>query len=276
MNKSCISFILLGLSYHGNTVVKDKPSLLIVGDSTVKKGNGKGVDNLWGWGEPLAQYFDTAKINVENHALGGTSSRTFQTKGLWKAVLDKVKSGDFVLMQFGHNDGSAINDDSRARGTIKGIGEETEEVDNLLTKEHEVVHSYGWYLRKMIRETLAKGATPIVITPIPRDEWENGKIIRSARSYPQWAKEVAAQEKVQLIDLNSSMSDSLDAFGEKKVTGKYFSSHDHTHTSGEGAKLGASLIADGIRVLSDCRLKEYLLKNPKIVLLVSQELEEKK
>ena len=82
---------------------------------------------------------------MKNRALGGTSSRTFQTKGLWEAVLKDLQKGDFVLMQFGHNDNGPMNDTLRARGTIKGVGEETEEIDNLITKQHEVVHSYGWY-----------------------------------------------------------------------------------------------------------------------------------
>jgi hypothetical protein len=75
-------------------------------------------------------------------------------------------------MQFGHNDSSPVNDTLRARGTLKGIGEETEEIDNLITKQHETVHSYGWYLRKMVREAKAKGATPVIITPIPRKDWK--------------------------------------------------------------------------------------------------------
>jgi rhamnogalacturonan acetylesterase len=82
----------------------DKPTFYLIGDSTVKNGKGKGDGGLWGWGNYIAAYFDTTKIAVENDALGGTSSRTFQTMGLWDKVLAKVKPGDFVIMQFGHND----------------------------------------------------------------------------------------------------------------------------------------------------------------------------
>jgi len=270
MNRINILVILFGLIFQMNANAKQKPTVFIIGDSTVKNGQGNGAGGLWGWGDPISQYFDTTKISIENHALGGTSSRTFQTKGLWKSVLDQVKKGDFVLMQFGHNDGSAINDDSRARGTIKGVGEETEEIDNILTKENEIVHSYGWYLRKLVRETKDKGATPVIITPIPRNDWEKGKIKRTPSSYPEWAIEVAKQEKILAIDLNKSMSDRLDIFGENRVTGTYYYSRDHTHTSADGAKMSASLLIEGIKSNADCKLNRYLLKDPKIVFPVKK------
>lgn len=116
-----------------------RPTLFIIGDSTVKNST-KGQK---GWGEVIGQYFDTNKIKVENHAIGGRSSRTFLTEGRWDKILAELKPGDFVLMQFGHNDGGALNDTSRARGSLKGTGDATEEIDNLMTKKHEVVHTYG-------------------------------------------------------------------------------------------------------------------------------------
>ena len=150
-------------------------------------------------------------------------------------------------MQFGHNDGGPLNDTLRARGTIKGTGEETEEIDNLITNKHEVVHSYGWYIRKMVREAKEKGAFPDIVTPIPCNDWNEGKIIRTPQSYCSWAIEVAHQEKVPVVDLNKNMSDKLDTFGQEKVTGLYFQSHDHTHTTGEGAQLAASLVVKDLK-----------------------------
>ena len=259
-----ILIVILGLIFQISLQAKQKPTVFTIGDSTVKNGQGNGAGGLWGWGDPITQYFDTTKVTVKNRALGGTSSRTYQTKGLWDDVMKDLKKGDFVLMQFGHNDGSAINDDSRARGTIKGLGEETEEIDNILTQEYELVHSYGWYLRNMVREAKAKGAIPILVTPIPRNDWENGKVKRTPNSYPDWAIEVARQEKVMFIDLNKNLSEQLDQLGESKVTGKYFYRHDHTHTSAEGAKMAASLVVEGIQANPKCKLNRYLLANPKI------------
>src|SRR5580765_8639456 len=80
------------------------PTLFIIGDSTVKNS----TKGLQGWGTPIAGLFDATKITVENRALGGRSSRTYRTEGLWDQTLAKMKPGDFVLMQFGHNDGGGL------------------------------------------------------------------------------------------------------------------------------------------------------------------------
>ncbi len=202
------------------------PTLFLIGDSTVRNGAGDGANKQWGWGEPIVAYFDPAKIAVLNRARGGRSSRTFLTEGLWEQVLSAMKPGDFVLIQFGHNDGGPINDNSRARGTIKGVGEETEEIDNLLTKKHEVVHSYGWYLRKYIADTKAKGATPVICSPVPRKIWKEGRIVRD--QYAQWAEEVAKAEKVGFIDLNEIIARQYDAMGAEKVEPLFADEHTHT------------------------------------------------
>ncbi|TDW51742.1 lysophospholipase L1-like esterase [Flavobacterium sp. 270] len=260
------SVLFLALFLFNFTPKKDnKPTLFMVGDSTVKNGKGLGDGGLWGWGDYIGQFLDTTKIKIENHALGGTSSRTFQDKGLWTAVLNKLKKGDYVLIQFGHNDDGPLNDSLRARGTIKGIGNETEEIDNILTKKHETVHSYGWYIQKVVREAKAKGAIPIVCSPIPRNDWKDGKVPRNNKSYGLWAKQIAKKEKVTFIDLNDKMSVELEKLGEAKVTGTYFYKKDHTHTSAKGAVLSASVIINQLKA-SKNSLKNYILENPKIVL----------
>jgi len=241
-----------------------KPTIFIIGDSTVKNGRGDGSGGLWGWGDPLVLYFDTSRVNLENHALGGTSSRTFRSKGLWDAVLRRLQPGDYLLMQFGHNDNGPINDDFRARGTIKGISDASEEIDNLLTGIHEEVHTYGWYLRQYIAEAKSKGVTPVVMSPIPRNDWANGKVPRNDSTYGLWAKEVANFEEVQFIDLNEKMASAMEKMGEDSVTGNYFFKRDHTHTSAKGAILSASFIVEGLREANECNLKEYLLDNPNI------------
>ncbi|MDP4227801.1 MAG: SGNH/GDSL hydrolase family protein, partial [Bacteroidota bacterium] len=84
-----------------------KPALFIIGDSTVRNGDGRGNNGLWGWGDCIAPLFDTAKIHIENHARGGRSSRTYITEGLWEQVVSQIKPGDYLIMQFGHNDGGS-------------------------------------------------------------------------------------------------------------------------------------------------------------------------
>ncbi|WP_433812381.1 rhamnogalacturonan acetylesterase [Flavobacterium johnsoniae] len=265
-------FLLLAVLFFNFTPKQDnKPTLFMIGDSTVKNGKGNGAGGLWGWGDFIGQFLDTTKINVENHALGGTSSRTFQDKGLWNAVLNKLKKGDYVLIQFGHNDDGPINDSLRARGTIKGIGNETQEIDNILTKKHEIVHSYGWYIQKVIREAKSKGAIPIVCSPIPRNDWKDGKVPCNDTSYGLWAKQIAEKEKVTFINLNEKMALEMEKSGEEKVTGTYFYKKDHTHTSAKGAVLSASIIIEELKN-SKNSLKNYILKNPKIVLPVKNKV----
>lgn len=237
----------------------------MVGDSTVKNGRGDGAGGLWGWGDFIGQFLDSTKIKVENHALGGTSSRTYQDKGLWDTVYHKLKKGDYVLIQFGHNDNGPINDDFRARGTLKGIGEESEEIDNILTGKHEIVHSYGWYIRKLVMQTKEKGAIPIIMSPIPRNRWKNGKVPRNNTSYGFWAKQIAEEEGVTFIDLNNLLAQKMEAEGVQNVTGTYFYQKDHTHTSAKGAVLAASIITESVRQ-EDNSIKKYVLNAPDIVL----------
>jgi len=232
----------------------DLPTIFVVGDSTANN-NANGAR---GWGDPFIDYFDAEKINVLNRARGGRSSRTFMTEGLWDKVLSEMKRGDFVLIQFGHNDAGAINDTTRARGSLPGLGEETQEIDNLLTKKHEVVHTYGWYMRQMIADTKAKGATPIVLSPIPRNLWKDGKVARADNDYGKWAGEVARAEGVPFIDVNEMVAGKYEQAGQEKVAADYFTAVDHTHTTPAGAKVNAESVVEGIRGLADCRLKDLL------------------
>lgn len=223
------------------------PTLWLVGDSTVRNGHGDGAGGQWGWGDELAPYFNLAKINVVNRAIGGLSSRNFITEGHWAEDLAMMKPGDVVLIQFGHNDGGPLDDPARARGSIPGVGDETKDVDNPVLKIHETVHTYGWYLRKYVEDARGKGVTPILCTLIPRKIWKDGKIVRNDDTYAGWAREVAAQEHVGLIDLNKRIADHYDAMGESAVEPLF--ADPHTHTSLAGAELNAEVVVQGLKAL---------------------------
>ncbi len=224
------------------------PTLWLVGDSTVRNGHGDGANGQWGWGDLLSMYFDTGKINVVNRAIGGRSSRTFITEGHWQDVLDLLKPGDFVLVQFGHNDSGPLDDTARARGTLPGVGEETREIENPVLKRHETVHTYGWYMRQYVQQGKAKGATVIVCTLIPRKTWKDGQIVRSgADSFGGWARTIAAQEHVAVVDLNEIIARQYDAMGQPAVEPMF--GDPHTHTSLEGAKLNARAVVIGLKLL---------------------------
>jgi len=235
------------------------PSLYLIGDSTVRNGEGNGSNGQWGWGDPIADYFDSKKINVVNRALGGLSSRTYLTFDYWDRLVAMLKQGDVVVMQFGHNDAGPINDNVRARGTIKGTGEETQEIDNILTGKHEVVHTYGWYLRKFIADTLAKGATPIVCSPVPRKIWRAS----NAEDYSKWATQVAESAGVRFIPLNAIVSRKYEELGPEKV--EVLFSGDNTHTSLAGAELNAASVIAGLKAIKNNPLARYFSKRARSV-----------
>lgn len=228
------------------------PTIFVVGDSTANNNANGGR----GWGDPFIDLFVTTRVNVLNRARAGRSSRTFITQGLWDNVLSEMKRGDLVLIQFGHNDAGAINDASRARGSLPGTGEETQEIDNLLTKEHEVVHTYGWYLRKMIADTKAKGAIPIVLSLTVRNIWKDGRVERGSGKFGQWANEVATSQHVLFIDVTKLIADKYEELGEAKV--KELFATDHTHTNPAGAELNASLILTGLQAIKSNQVSRLL------------------
>jgi len=230
-----------------------KPTLFIVGDSTVHNT----AEGLQGWGDVIGEFFDQSRINVVNRARGGRSSRTFQSEGLWDQVLAELKAGDFVLIQFGHNDGGAVNDGSRARGSLRGLGDETEEIDNLVTKKHEVVHTFGWYMRKYVADTKAKSATPIVLSPVARNIFNDGKVERVASTFGGWAASVAHSSNACFIDLNELSAKQLETIGQERVTKELFLT-DHTHSTPAGARSNAELVVGGLKTLKGCELSKYL------------------
>lgn len=240
-----------------NYLMAPKPTLFLIGDSTVKNGKGKGDGLLWGWGSFLNEFFDLDKITIENHALGGTSTRTFRSKGLWDSVLLKLKPGDFVLMQFGHNDGSPLDDTARARGTIKGTGIESKAIFNPITKKKEMVYTYGAYLRKFISEAKSKGAMPVLCSPVPRNPVKNGVLTLEVDSYAGWAEEIATSEKVGFVSLNKIVKNKYAAWGAEKVDG-FFTKTDHTHTNEAGAKVNAAAVVQGLRDLKGAPFVKYL------------------
>jgi lysophospholipase L1-like esterase len=231
------------------------PSLFLIGDSTVRNGQGRGDGGQWGWGDFLASYFDTNQINVVNRALGGTSSRTFY-RDQWPRVAAMLKPGDFVIMQFGHNDGSALNDPSRARGTIKGVGDEMRTITNMITKQVEEVHSFGWYEKTLIAEARAKGATPMVCSLIPRNNWKEGRAMRNKSDYAGWAEQVAASENAPFLDINEIIARQYDALGQDAVK-PLFIAGAGPHTSMAGAQTNAACVVAALKGLKENPLAKF-------------------
>jgi len=236
------------------------PTLFIAGDSTAAKT--KAPNPLQGWGEYLSEFFDPQRLRVSNAASGGRSSRTFVTEGLWDKMLADVHSGDFVIIQFGHNDAGGINEEPagstrplRARGSLQGIGAESEEIDNVVTGKHETVYSFGWYLRKMIADTRGKGATPILLSLTATNLWKDGRIGCPA-AYRTWTWQTAVAEKVAFVDLLRIISERYQREGMEKVKAQFGS--DPTHTNPAGAEANAADVVAGLRAITGMKFDSML------------------
>ena len=179
------------------------------------------------------------------------------TDGRWDKILKTLKTGDFVIMQFGHNDAGALDDTSRARGSIRGISDSSKEIYNPIRKVKETVYTYGWYMRKYIKEAKEHGAIPVVCSLVPRNDWDkSGKVKLATDSYAGWAETIAQQEGAFFIDLNKKIATNYESLGQPAVL-KFFPK-DHTHTNFEGAKLNAEIVAKEVGTLDKCGLKGFL------------------
>lgn len=241
-----------------------KPVVYLIGDSTVKAGADNGASGQWGWGHILHYYFDETKVTVVNNAVGGTSSRSFfQTANMWPRTLANLKEGDYIFMQFGHNDDTRPpeSDTLRYRSTIKGNGEETVQGPKD-ANTMETIHSFGWYLRQMIAQAREKKANPVICSLIPRNGWSPaGKANRADNGYGLWAKQAAEQGGAHFLPLNKLIAEKWDVLGRAKVTADMFPPNEGTHTSWLGARLNAESVADGIKGL-DMPLKDLLKEKP--------------
>ncbi|WP_255484002.1 glycoside hydrolase family 88 protein [Granulicella sp. 5B5] len=239
------------------------PTIWLIGDSTVRNGNGDGAHNQMGWGDELAPYFNTDKVNVANEAIGGRSSRTYITEGHWAEALALMKPGDVMLVQFGHNDSGKPDEPTRARASLPGVSDETQTIFNPITKQQEVVHTFGWYEDEMVREAKAKGVTPILCSLIPRKIWRDGKVVRNKDTYAGWTEEVAKRDHVGFVDLNDITADKYDKLGEAAVEPLF--GDPHTHTTVAGAVMNAESVVAGLKALKhDPVAKDFSAKGKAI------------
>jgi len=251
-----------------------KPVVFFTGDSTVKNAD-KDDNGMWGWASQAQTVFDESKITLFNAGRAGRSTRTFIKEGLWDEVYNSLQPGDYVTIEFGHNDICPITD-AKARGVIPGTAD-TCHVFLLDNGQYEVVYSFGWYLKKMIDDCREKGATPVLVSLTPRNEWPDGKVERRDDTYGRWYREVVDETGVTFVDLHNISADFLDkkfavkqlpadkeqakakvAAIKKKAGDRYFK-QDHTHTSKLGAQMNARSFADGLRQIGS-PLAEYLKK----------------
>ncbi len=217
----------------------------IIGDSTVC--NYAENKYPWaGWGQVFGLFFKSGTVTINNAAIGGRSTKSFYVEGRWTTLLGEIKNGDFVLIQFGHNDRDYTKDERYADTTL-----------------------YKSYLKKYVTESRAKGAIPVFVTPMNMNTW-NGTTLREVFTEKEKGADyrgaminVANELKVPLIDLEKKSAAFMKTVGQAYCTSFQFMGldpgeypnypdgyADGTHFQEMGALVNARLVADGIKELS--------------------------
>lgn len=180
---------------------------------------------------------------MRNLARNGRSTRSFINEGLWSSLLSATNKGDFILIEMGHNDDVDPTTDTKDRGTLPGLGDETVTV---LTQAgvNETVHTFGWYLEQMISDVEDKGATPIISGMVPRNYW-TGDTLQKDWAFADYAEQVAKDNKVEYIDHTAYSVDLFQSFGPTKS--KTYYPEDNTHTNAEGARLNAQTFVRAVQ-----------------------------
>lgn len=157
------------------------PTLYLVGDSTMADKKKDPPNPETGWGQALPHWLKPELVRVENHAVNGRSTKSFIDQGRWDKVVNALRPGDFVIIQFGHND--AKERDPERYAAPHG--------------------AYQDNLRRFVRETRERGATPILATSVARRAWDKtGELVDTHGDYPEAARKVAAEERVALLEMN--------------------------------------------------------------------------
>jgi rhamnogalacturonan acetylesterase len=228
------------------------PTIFIVGDSTAS--NGKDL----GWGSHLGDYFDLTKVNVANRAIAGRSSRSYMDEGHWDGpmgTLSEMKAGDFVMLQWGQNDGGDLGGQGskNARGDLKGDGEATQDVVQTTgpkSGQTETLHTFGWYNRKYVADILAKGATPMFLSMTIHNSWRPDAagvqhVTLDMRFGPvEW--KIAQDNHLMFIDMAPVEATRMESVGKEKAS--LWFPIDYVHTSPEGADLNAQSVVIALEI----------------------------
>lgn len=235
MNKK-LSALFLFLSLM---IFAQKPTLFLIGDSTMSNKDNPDKNPEHGWGQVLPQFFTTG-IEIQNHAMNGRSSKSFRTEGRWDKVEKQLSKGDFVVIQFGHND-------QKVKDSTKFTNPYTQ---------------YRANLERYVNETRAKGATPILMTSIVRRDFtENGVLVDTHKEYPLVVRLVADDMKVAFVDMQLLTEQMEISYGPEKskllhlhfkeCEVEYYpkGKDDDTHLSKLGAETVAKLATNSLKNL---------------------------
>lgn len=250
IQKIVLSLVLLCLGGVSSSIAQQVPenriTVFTIGDSTMANKKAE-VAPETGWCQVFNRFVDET-VEIKNRAMNGRSSKSFIGEGRWKAILDSLKAGDYVFIQFGHND-QKIKDS---------------------TKYTEPFTTYRKNLERYVRETREKGAIPILFTSIVRRKFENGSLVDTHSNYPVAMRQLAIEMNVPLIDLQLLTAGAVTALGDEvsksiylwtSPTDKYPEGRkDDTHLNTDGAILVARLAAQQLLQLDNSLAQKIRLK----------------
>ena len=236
LHKIALSGVLLTLLSFS---IKDQKNIVVylIGDSTVCTQPDSQAP-VTGWGTPFAVFFNPT-VKVENHAKGGRSTRTFLSEDRWNPIFNKINPGDYVIMQFGHND---------------------EAREEIFKDRYTSPEDYRKNLTKFITDTRQKGGNPILVTPVSRRKFDKqGKVMETHIEYSAVVMSLAKELKVPVVDLDTESRALYQSYGPEHSTLLFNVSvpgtnpqfpngiNDNTHFSEYGARLLAELVLADIK-----------------------------
>jgi lysophospholipase L1-like esterase len=190
-----------------------------------------------GWGEALQPCFDSTVVRIANRAMNGRSTRSFVAEGRWKAVVDSLKTGDYVFIQFGHND------------------------EKLGTPNYSSPDDYRRNLLRFVDDVRSRGGRPVLFTPVVRRRFEGAHLVDTHGAYPDAARAAATEGHVPLVDMTRASAALVEPLGpdssralwlhlEPGANANYPAGvHDDTHFNPLGAQRMAGLAIDALRAL---------------------------
>jgi len=209
----------------------------LAGDSTMAVGGGG--SGTQGWGVFLSQFLT---IPVVNDAIGGESARSYSDQGLFTSLVNTAQKGDYVIIEFGHNDGSAGAVDNGKQDAV-GDGFNITSTVTAANGTKILIHSFAFYIENAVAALLQKGAIPIISSQTPDNIWTNGAIAPPNR-FVTYAQSIGTRRSITYVDHYAYTASAFDALGETQTTTFY--PNDHLHTSPAGALVVAEAFVRGL------------------------------
>ena len=244
-----LNVLALMVVLAGSALAKEPLKIYLAGDSTMAEKRAEKRPET-GWGEHLQKFFKEEQVKVENHAQNGRSTRTFIEEKRWAAIVEKLKKGDYVFIQFGHNDSSK------------------EKADRYTPPA-----DYRRNLTTFVRDVRARQAIPVLLTPVMRRRFDkSGQFYDSHGEYPDLVRAVAAENRVVLIDMHRQSEALLKRYGVEESRKLFLQLkagehpnypkgiEDNTHFSPTGAEIMATLAVEAIRTQKRLGLSKHLKK----------------